>query len=208
MAILAWIVATFFQMRGGVDAIPRQSVSTFSAYLFPLVGLVAFFLVWTQVMIGSLRPWWQRLFPGIVRWHRKIGIFVLLFALLHPLLLIIGIGLASFFHRTLIPPVLIPWIWVGEVQLFLILVTTLTALMNRATWLRRRWRLFHLLNYIVFCLVWLHSWFLGIDVTRTSLRWLWYFFAGTFLIAVTSRIIHSLRSSKEGSLPNKRRNTL
>lgn len=208
LAILAWIVVVFFGNRSGFFGIPHTTSADFDRVIFPLIGLIAFFLVWTQVMIGSLRPWWQQLFPGIVRWHRRMGIFVLLFALLHPLLLISGIGLVSFFHNTFIPHALVPWIWVGEAQLFLIFVTTLTALTARIPWLQHRWRLFHMLNYVIFCLIWLHSWFLGTDVAHTQLRLLWFFYAATFGGAVTVRIIHSLNTRVITSTHNNERNTV
>lgn len=208
LVILAWIVGVFFNDRGGLMVIPHRTLGATATYYFPLIGLIAFFLVWTQIMIGSLRPLWQQLFPGIVRWHRTIGIFVLLFALLHPLLLIFGIGLTSFLDLNFVAPGLVAWVWVGEIQLFLIVVTALTALMRRVTWLRRQWRLIHLLNYIIFCLVWPHSWFLGTDVAHTPLRYLWYWYAATFCIAVTSGIIRALNSSKMATIDNKARNTI
>lgn len=208
LVIFAWIVYAYFVHRVGLAIIPRRTFETIAAYYFPLVGLIAFFLVWTQIMLGSMRQRWQRLFPGIVRWHRRIGIFVLLFALLHPLLLLSGVGWNTFFRQAYATPALVAWIWIGEIQLLFLIVTTLTALAARARWLQRRWRAVHLLNYAVFCLVWLHSWFLGTDVQQTSLRWLWYFFAGTFLVAVTSRIIHSLNSASGDCLSNKRGETL
>lgn len=125
--------------------------------------------------------------------------FVLLFALLHPLLLLASVGWNAFFRQAYVSPALVAWVWVGEVQLFLIFITALTALAARIRWLQRRWHAIHLLNYAVFCLVWLHSWFLGADVPHASLRWLWFFFAGTFLIAVTIRIVRSLIVSKAES---------
>ncbi len=184
---------SFFHLRGGFSFLSGLALTSLSHALFPLVGLYAFFFVWSQVMIGTNRDWLKQYFPGIMRFHRAEGVFALLFACLHPVLLLIGVGLTAYFAKTYVPQPLHLYIWLGYVQLTLIIMTAGTALLMRLSFIRKIWRWIHYANYLVFVSVWVHSWFLGSDVQTTNLRYLWFFYGGTFVLTVFA---YSLRSWK------------
>ncbi len=193
--LIAWLLLlllpayAFFQLRGGFDFLTGQDLQTLSQLLFPLIGLYAFFFVWSQVMIGTNRDWLHTFFPGIIRFHRIEGVFALLFAVVHPTLLLIGVGPAVYFAKSYVPQSLHLYVWLGYLQLTLIILTAGTAMLMRLPVIRKVWRWIHFANYAVFVSVWTHSWFLGSDVQATNLRYLWYFYGGTFVLTTIGRIV-------------------
>lgn len=185
LVLPGWV---FFLQRDGLAFLEGADFARSNRLLFPLVGLYAFSLVWLQVMIGSNRRWLARLWPGIIRYHRVEGVFAFLFAQAHPILLISGIGFSDYIRDAFVSPERVLFAWLGRIALLLLTVTVATALLSRLQWLKRRWRVIHYLNYVVFVLVWIHSWVLGSDVQTTGLRWVWLFYGLTFVASVIGRI--------------------
>lgn len=179
----------FFHARGGFGFLAGSDSATFARKLFPLVGLLAFSLLWVQLLVGTNRQYLRQVYPWMMRFHRWQGGFVLLFALLHPTLLLIGVGTAHYLARDFVAPNLVVWVWVGYLQLLLLVCTAGSALLLRVPWLRTRWRTVHYANYGVFVLVWSHSWFLGSDVRTTDLRYLWTFFGATVVLSSVFRFL-------------------
>lgn len=177
----------FFRARHGLVFLDGADFQTASRRLFPLAGLYAFFLVWFQVMLGANRRWLLRIVPSIMVYHRRQGVFALLFALLHPTLLIAGVGLSAYLTDSFVSPAKVLFVWFGRVALFLIVITAGSALLRRVPWFRARWRLVHYLNFFIFVIVWFHSWNLGSDVQSSGLRYLWYFYGLTFVLSVIGR---------------------
>lgn len=206
MRPLGWILLTafvvlfflpgfvFFLNRGGLAFLEGAGFQTANRLLFPLLGLYAFFFTWSQVMIGSNRSWLQTLFPWILTFHRRQGIFALLFALLHPLLLINGIGFADYLRDRFVAPEQALFVWFGRVALLLLVITAGSALLMRLSWFRSRWRVIHYANYVIFALVWVHSWVLGTDTQTFALRTLWVFFAVSVGLSLVARLRRALRT--------------
>ncbi len=190
----------FFSTRS-VSTLRLLDLRSFGLFIFPLVGLCAFTLVWFQLMIGSSMDLLRKVFPRIEVYHRTEGVFVLLFALTHPLLLLIGVGSVAYFQRSYIAPQLAPYIWLGYFQLLLICLTAGTALLRKTPLVKKYWRAIHYFNYLVFVSVWIHSWFLGSDVRSTSLQYLWVFFALTALTSTLWRIARTRRVPVVSSPP-------
>lgn len=188
----------FFVGHHGRGLWQSPTLVDFAQRSFPVFGLYAFTLVWAQIMLGSFTPFWRKFFPRVTTLHRRLGVFALVFALLHPTLLLIGVGPAVYLARTYVAPNLIPFIWLAYVQLFLLVTTASTALLMKLPWLRRRWRIIHLLNYTVFFSVLIHSWALGHDLqTSAVLRGLWVVYGLTVIIALVARILRSQQQTKK-----------
>lgn len=189
--LVAFISPTVFFFTGHHGQLIGKSanLAEFSQHLFPLLGLYAFTLVWIQVMIGSLTPLWRRYWPRVTTLHRWLGVFALLFAILHPLFLFVGVGWTVYLARTYVAPHLVVFVWLGYFQLLLIITTASTALLMRWPWLRKHWRTIHLLNYVVFYSVLVHSLALGHDVGSSALlRGLWYAYGLMVTIALIFRL--------------------
>lgn len=182
----------FFSDRGGLSFLAGDNFQTANYAIFPLFGLYAFFLVWAQLMIGSSMSLFRRVYPNIFKFHRAEGLFAILLAATHPSLLVIGVGIQVYLAKSFIPPSLHIYVLLGQIQLFLMMLTVGTALLMRHPWLRTRWHYIHLLNYLVFISAWVHSWFLGTDVQSTPLRYLWLFFGLTALISSLRRLFELL----------------
>ncbi len=202
VALFAWLAAAVaiavptiaFFSGNALGLGHTQTLTEFSRRLFPLFGLYAFTLVWAQIILGSFAPFWRKYFPRVNTLHRRLGVFALVFALLHPSLLFVGVGPTVYFARTYVAPNLVPLILVGYVQLFLLVTTACTALLMKLPWLKTRWRIIHWFNYAVFFLVFFHSWFLGHNLRSSeSLRILWIVYGVTVLCALGLRVQRARR---------------
>ncbi len=181
----------FFKDRGGTGFLAGLDARTFSLLIFPLAGLYAFFFVWMQILIGTNMDLLRRIYRRIEMFHRAEGLFALLLAITHPSLILFGFGLSGYLSLGFVAPRMKIFALIGEVQLFLMLLTVSTALLMRHPWLKRRWHVIHYLNYLVFTLVWVHSWFLGTDVRPTALRYLWMFYGLTAAVSTAGRIVRA-----------------
>jgi DMSO/TMAO reductase YedYZ heme-binding membrane subunit len=163
----------FFHDRVGTGALTGLHGRSILQVFFPLIGLYAFTLVTAQVLVATNLRWLTKLWPGVIRYHRAQGIFALLFAILHPVFILAGFGLASLLAIGFVRPGLAGWLIPSYTALAILLLTVVTALLawsgRRVSW----WRGVHRLNYLVFALVWLHSWFIGTDTPTRLLRVLW-----------------------------------
>lgn len=196
--LIAYLIASFlpvysfFALRGGLSAIPTTNLRALSYFLFPLCGLYAFTLLWLQVLVGSSMAPLTRLFPTIRKIHKRHGIYALVFACLHPLLLLVGIGFNNYITFSYISRLLLIFVLLGYVQLLILFTVVITALLMYSRLLRgKRWRYIHFLTYAAFVLAWIHSWVLGTDVQATPLRYLWLFAAATVLVSVGWRFKRS-----------------
>ncbi|HEY4694775.1 MAG TPA: hypothetical protein VIH52_02315 [Candidatus Nanoarchaeia archaeon] len=180
----------FFSSRGGLDFLQVTDFQTFSRQIFPLFGLYAFTLVWFQFIIGTNLPHLVKYFRSIRNFHKKEGIFTLLFALTHPTLLIVGVGFEEYLGYKFLDPSLRIYAYFGTFALFLLILTAGAGFLEKWPPLKNHWRKVHYLNYLVFWLIWVHSWNLGSDV-QGSLSYLWYFYGIT---AAASSIVRLWRA--------------
>ncbi len=189
MVAIALPAFVFFHSRGGLQVVTStRTLPSFAYTIFPLFGLYAFTLVWIQVMLGSNMDFLRRVYSWIERFHRTEGVFVFLFAWTHPMLLLIGVGLKSYFPPVYVSPRLVPFVYLGYLQFFLINLTVVTALLRRTAFMKKYWRKLHVINYVTFFSIWTHSWFLGTDVHASSLRYVWVFYILTVVASTLGRI--------------------
>jgi hypothetical protein len=171
---------TYFVNRGGLLADPKT--------LFPLFGLLALSLVWSQIMLGAFMRPLTKLYPKILKLHIAFGLLTLAFALLHPLLLIVGYTPAGYFGYTFVAPELKSAVFLGQGALLLLLLGILAGLLRNWKPLQKAWRWLHFGHYAVFFLAFFHSMRLGTDLSISPyLRVLWLFFFVTVVIAMVYR---------------------
>lgn len=190
----------FFAERGGLSFFADADFKTLAHLIFPIFGLYAFFLVWLQIVLGASMPLFRKLFNNINSIHKIEGIFALLFAFLHPLFLLMAIGLTKYRNFEYVSDKMKVFALFGTLALVLIIITALTALLMRLPWLRTRWRMVHYLNYAIFVLVFIHSWNLGSDIQSTGLKYLWLFYGITAIIATTYRLWRTVQLRKKQAL--------
>lgn len=196
LVLISAVVYAFFSSRGGLSFFSGIDINTFSLRLAPLFGLLAFLLVWTQIIIGPHIRIWLKVFPRILRYHRFEGIFAFIFACLHPLLMLVAVGISNYLSFSFVSKDLVIYAILGEVQFVLLIVTVLTALLRNRPWLIRRWRIIHYLNYVIFVSAFIHSIHLGSDLQGGFLRTLWIFFGITGICSIGLRIWRAIRQHR------------
>lgn len=176
----------------------NPSSSEFLYTLFRLFGLYGFTFVWGQIVLGPFMLPLRGLFgSGILKVHRIEGIFALTFSILHPLIFYLAFlntpkhgaiytALYDYFGGSS----LTIYGYLGPIALNLMIVTVVTALLANTNWFINKWRYFHFLNYVIFILVFIHSFKIGTEVALNPLKTLYLFFAITFLAAVGYRILY------------------
>jgi predicted ferric reductase len=193
--ILIWLAviitppALFVSVRGGLPAEPLQ--------LFPVFGLLALTMVWAQIMLGSFMVPLEKHFPNAFKLHIGQGILALLFAVLHPLLLIIGATPAVYAVYGFVDPALKSYVFLGQGALLLLILGIAAGLLRKWPPIKRIWHWLHLVNYLVFILAFVHSWNLGTDLSISYvLNGIWIFMLVTVIIGFLYRRIYI--PSKQG----------
>lgn len=198
IALLSVPCIVFFSSRGGLALLQASQGRDTAFLLFPLVGLYAFFLLWIQFLLGSNMYWLRPALPALYRFHKAQGGFVLLFAFLHPTLLLIGVGGTSLWHSSFVPPSQRFFVELGYIQLIIISATAGAALLRHLPWLKNHWHYIHYLNYVLFLSVWVHSWNLGTDTHEPFLRASWVFFGLTAVLSLLARVFFAKRPKGSG----------
>lgn len=154
--------------------------------VFRLCGLYAFTLIWSQIILGTLRIPLTKIYGSrILKVHMTLGLFTLLFTILHPLFFYMAhllqhtspfeamdqyLGPSADFYGDL-----------GVIAIGILFITVCTAQFRTHPLLKKYWRLIHYANYLIFILVFLHSYNIGSEVHLQPLRSLYTFFGITFL---------------------------
>lgn len=187
----------FFNERGGAGFLEGASLNALLKLFFPLLGLYAFTFVTFQILIASNIRWLRRVWPGILRFHRAEGSFALLFALLHPGFIALGYGIAKYLSFTYVAPGQVGWLLPAYVALVILLMTAGTAFLawrgKDIPW----WRKLHKLNYLVFALVWIHSWFIGTDTQSAVVRSVWLAYLVLVVISVAGKYFGVIKRRME-----------
>lgn len=156
--------------------------------LHRIFGLYAFSLIFLQIILGSGRPILAHLFPSyaIINFHQSSGKIAFLFAFLHPILL-----LSTYFTESNLGYVtsflagdMSVYFWTGVIAYFALFVSVGAAIFRR--YIGPNWVYFHRLNYLIFWLIFFHSFQFGLDV-HSDLGQGMYLVYGTIVGALTLR---------------------
>jgi len=130
-----------------------------------LSGSLAFVLLFSQIVIGSNMDWWvQAIGAKAYKIHITQGLCIYALVLIHPVLyLVFNYQTNNDLVQTLLA--ILPTfatnsetlITFGKIALITLTITVSAAYFRTNTFFRRNWRYFHLLNYLVFYLVFLHA---------------------------------------------------
>lgn len=181
-------ICVFFSLRGGLSILQVNDYKQLASVLYPLDGLMAFTFVAMQALIGSNMLRLRLIFKRIMSFHRLQGVLALFFILLHPAMVITTFGLGNTLNRNIVAPEMKIYILLAQIALVIVLTTISTAIIAwKLQKLTGTWRKIHLLNYFVFPLVWIHSWFVGSDIQQTPLKYLWIIYMLVFIPAVIQR---------------------
>ncbi|MGH7241147.1 MAG: hypothetical protein ACREGB_02510 [Candidatus Saccharimonadales bacterium] len=159
--------------------------STVSTYaFFPVLGLLAFSIMWSHYMVGEMR----RTFLHGVDLHqffRWTGYAVLVLIVFHPGLLIYqrfrdGFGLPPHSYETYVAPSMAWLTLLGSVSLLIFLAFELKRWFARKNW----WKYVLYLNDLAMLAIFYHGLELG---TQTHIKWfryIWWFYGITLTISI------------------------
>ena len=164
-----------------------------SYVIFPVLGLLAFSLMWTHYIIGAIREIAGLKPETIQKYFRYTGYIVLLALCLHPGLLIYqlfvdGAGLPPSSYKSYVAPGL-GWITLlGTAALLVFLAFEFHRVLGKKSW----WQyVVDASDFAMLAIVY-HGLKLGTDLmTQSWYRWIWWFYALTLLIVLIRK--YSLR---------------
>lgn len=196
-----------------VEAIPGESLSTklrnraqssWPWYVTRASGLVAGISLILLMLsgIGQITGYTFKILDPLTAWasHRALGIAFTVSVLIH----IISILFDHFVPFSL-AELLIPWVSqykeavifgyhlgsiyvaLGILAFYLTIAITLTSIF----WIDKKpktWRFLHLTSYAVIAMVFVHALFIGTDLARGLLRWIWILINGLVFIGVLTRL--------------------
>lgn len=181
-----WLIGTAAYLSAIVvwgDSIGWR-LSALSAYsIFPLLGLLAFSLMWSQYALGAIKKNWL---PGLSLkdYYRRTGNVVLIAIVLHPGILIYqrvrdGFGLPPGSYESYVAPSLAWLTLLGSACLLIFLAYELGRWLSRYSW----WRFMGYLVDLAMLGIFYHGLRLG---TQTHVGWyriIWWFY-GLSLAAI------------------------
>lgn len=149
-----------------------------------LLGLVAFSLIFSQVILGLfMGRLTQKLGAWIYKFHITEGIFTYLFILGHPFMFVLlnyklkG-TIDPFYVYTDICLICKPFIeyfyTFGRIAFWFLTIGVTAAYFRTHPWLRIHWLKFHILNLLAFYLIALHAYFVGSDVRAVPFIWFYW----------------------------------
>ncbi len=148
--------------------------------IFPVLGLLAFVIMWLHIVGGALRPWLER-YIDFGRFVTSSSVLVLILLILHPLLLLIGLGPSrwgKFFSST---PAL--FIWLAVIGWVILVGYDLAKRFKQREFFVRHWEVVKFISTIGFFLVLFHSLGLGSDLQTGPLRAVWIFYGISAAVA-------------------------
>lgn len=194
--ILLFIPGYTVWQNGGFAA---QTDTTAITYLFlRLAGLYAFVLIFIQIMLGAYMDFWRGIFGSrILNFHMGEGIVAYGLILAHPAFFLLNAILAnapnplgllvprfSTFYET--------YLSFGKIGFILLTVAVLAAKFRNVGFLQVHWRKFHILNYLAFWFIFVHSFNLGSDTRTPPFSWLYPIMAVLVVLSIFYRRIYIL----------------
>lgn len=161
---------------------------------FPLLGLIAFGLMWAQYMADTIGKLVGGEAPELTRFYKLSSSLVLAAILLHPALLVWQLwrddaGLPPGSYLSYVAPSLKWAVLLGNISLFIFLAFELRRRFHNRPW----WRFVLYANDAAVAAVYIHAYNLG---THTHLSWfktVWIFYGVTLAAVLLHKYIGMLR---------------
>jgi hypothetical protein len=132
-----------------------------------ILGLLAFTLLFSQIMLGRfMGKWVQIIGARAYKYHVTGGLITYGIILIHPSMQVLLDYKASGILGAVLA--LLPgrdiYLNLGKTAFLLLTVGVLAAYFRTKPFFRRHWLKFHILNYVAFAIIAVHSWYLGTDI--------------------------------------------
>ncbi len=187
VAWLLGLVACLLSIIAWGDSLSWQ-LTPLSAYLvFPLLGLLAYGLMWSSYVIGTLRDLFGLPDAHFTTYLKVVGWAVLALICLHPGLLIYqrfqdGFGLPPGSYESYVAPGL-GWVTLlGTASLLIFLAYELYRFFGDRSW----WHYVQTAGDLAMLAIFYHGLRLGTQINSGWFRWVWWFY-GITLVAILAR---------------------
>jgi hypothetical protein len=155
-----------------------------------LAALEAFTLVFIDIVTGSFRPFFVRVYKGrlVQRAHMIIALTGFSVGIAHGVMAFLY-GVSGYARAAA---------WIGPIVLLVLVIVIVTALSRRR--LRRSWRWVHRLNYAIFAAVMTHGLILGYDLRNETFLKVWFgLYAAVVAAGLAYRVSTQLRRGDGGA---------
>lgn len=166
--------------------------------LFPLLGLVAFSLMWTHYIVGALRRNLNVEIKENRNYFKITGLVVLFMILLHPAILIAslykdGFGLPPGSYLAVYSePVMKGAIMLGTMSLLLFLAFEFQGKYKNKAW----WKYVDYLQILAMFLIFYHGLTLGRELTVGWYKAVWYFYGLSLISAIIFNTWYDRRTKR------------
>jgi hypothetical protein len=174
----------------------RLTGQVLTAYdLFPLLGLVAFSLMWTHYVTDALRRYLKQDRSVLEQYFKISSGVVLVLILLHPGIFLVklwldGLGLPPFSYFQVYGGIMQRAALVlGTLSLLVFLTYELYRWFRQAPW----WKYVGYANILAMGAIFYHGLTLGDELSLTWFRVVWFFYGVTFVCAVIYNEMHKER---------------
>lgn len=157
-------------------------VGTSTYNIFPVLGLLAFSLMWAHYIVSVVRQYLKIDRSAIQTYFEATSWAVLIAIVLHPSLLIWqlfrdGLGLPPLSYERVYG-----WATIlGTVSLFIFLAYEFRRQFDKRPW----WRYMQYLTDLAMVAIFIHALRLGTQVHIHWFRWIWYFYGVTLAVSLT-----------------------
>lgn len=182
-------------------AIPWDS-NNITASAFPLLGIIAFSLLWLHALMGVFESWLKKhiAFDQIVHWT---SIIILLCIIFHPALLLVNYKFNIYAIYSTYDNF---YLWLGVIGFFLLLTYDVGKALKKHQFFEKNWQNILTISTVGFLLIFFHSLNLGSGMQTEPLRSLWIFYGTTAIIATVytygiKRFIINKKVSRKAQQP-------
>jgi len=164
-------------------------------------GLMALTLIFTQIIPGAfLSKWVQIIGSKAYKFHITLGLLSYGFILIHPFLNSLltlqitgsfGAVLADIFVGAKSQHDLLQIY--GKFALILLTIGVGAGYFRTKLFFRKNWKVFHIVNYLAFILVAIHSKGLGSDINSFPYSYLYWIFVFFVFLTLVYKLIHVVR---------------
>jgi predicted ferric reductase len=205
MQLIAWSTAfavstLAFVAWGSSNLWNFSHLSTYQ--IFPLLGLLAFSLMWTHYIIGTLKEILTSASSSLRSYYQWTGYAVLILICLHPGLLIYqlfrdGAGLPPGSYERYVAPGL-GWVTLlGTVSLLIFLAFELHRVYGDRKW----WHYVEDLSDLAMLAIIYHSFRLGSQLQLGWYKYVWWFYAVTFIFILARKYYFRLGFGTQKARP-------
>lgn len=188
---------TLLRNTSGFEGLIGQGTSSTTYTFLRLTGFYAFTLVFIQIMLGAFMNYWRSVFgPRVLNFHMTQGLVTYGLILAHPALFLLNTSLGRVPNSLLL---LVPkfsdpyqvYLSFGKIGFIFLTIAVFAARFRQSAFLENHWRKFHILNYIAFWLIFVHSFNLGSDTHTPPFSWLYPVMAILVVISIFYRRLYT-----------------